>query len=70
MLRLGPRLDRALFKSQAGIRDYEIEIQSDRIAKALAGRACAIRIVKAEQARLGLSVNGAVIFALKSIGKL
>ena len=38
-----------------GIGNDQIEIEADRVAEALAGRARAERIVEAEQPRLGLA---------------
>src|SRR5712692_2106760 len=69
MLWLGPWLNSAFLQTQAGIRNYQIEIESDRVAKPLAGRARPIRIIKTEKARLWLGVNSAVIFTLEPIGE-
>src|SRR2546425_1794717 len=66
VLRLGPRFDRAFVQTQSGIGNNQIEIQPDRIAKALTGRARAVGIVETEEPWLGLRVNRAVILALKS----
>ena len=65
--RLGPRLDGAVVERLAGIGDDEIEIEIDGVAEALAARAGAVGIVEGEQARLGLLVDDAVVFALEAI---
>src|SRR5262249_37456466 len=44
--RLGPRFDRSLVQRLAFVRDHKVEIEVDRVAKPLAARACAKRIVE------------------------
>src|SRR5215469_8384587 len=64
--RLGPWLDGSFFDGLPRIGNHEIQIEIDSIAKALAARARAVRIVEREQARLRLLIQGTVIFALES----
>ncbi len=65
--RLGPRLDGAVVQRLAGIGDDEVEVEVDGVAESLAARARAVGIVEGEQARLGLLVNDAVVFAFEAI---
>ena len=69
MLRLGPWLDRAVLQRQAWIRNDEIEIESDRVSKTLTRWTRAVRIVEAEQTRLGRRVDRVVVFALEPFGE-
>src|SRR5579859_763585 len=69
VLRLGPGLDRAFVQRLALVRDHQVEVNIDRVAKALAARARPIRIVEREQARLGFVVAAAIVFALEALGK-
>ncbi len=55
MLRLGPRVHRAVFQRQAAIRDNQVHVVVDRVAEPLASRARAHRTVEAEQIRLRLN---------------
>ena len=63
----GPGLDRPLVQSFAFVWNDEVEIEIDGIAKALAARTRAIRIVERKQARLGLVVAAAIVLALKTL---
>ena len=65
--RLGPRFDGALFDGFAGIGDHEVQIEINGIAKTLAARACAIRIVEGKKPRLRLLIQGTVVFAFESL---
>ena len=58
------------FKLKPGIGNYQIEIESDRVAKTLTGRASAVGIVETEETRLRLGVDRAVILAFETVGKL
>ena len=51
------------------VRDDEVEVEADGVAEALTGRARAERVVEAEQARLGLRVDRAVVLALEAFGE-
>ena len=66
VLRLGPGLDRAVFQRQTGIRNNEIEVEPDRVSKALAGRTRAVWIIETEEPRLGSRVNSVVILAFEA----
>ena len=69
ILRLGPRLDRAFLERQLGIGNHQIEIEPDRVAEALTGRARAEWIVEAEQTRLGRSVSNRASLAFEAFGE-
>ena len=56
-------------KRQSRIRNHQIEIEADGVAEALTGRARAERIVEAEEARLRLRIDRAVILALETLGE-
>ncbi len=64
--RLGPGLDGAVVQGFAGIGHDEIEIEIDGVAKALAARAGAERIVKGEEARLRFLIESAVVLAFEA----
>src|SRR6185295_3077853 len=66
VLWLHPRFDRAFGKRQLAIRDDEVDIQPNRIAKALTGRARAEGIVEAEQLWLGRGVSNRASLALEA----
>ena len=65
--RLGPRFDRAVVEGFAAIGDDEIQIEVDGVAESLAARAGAVGIVEGEEARLGLLVDGAAVFAFEAL---
>src|ERR1043166_4293794 len=69
VLRLRPRLNRALGERELRVRDDEVEVEADGVAEALAGRARAEGVVEAEEARLGLRVNSSVVLALEALGE-
>src|SRR5580765_3767217 len=69
MRRSRKRLDRTGGKREQWIRNDQSVIDSDRIPKALAGRACAKGRVKAEQRWLGLLVPRAVVFTDVAVGE-
>ena len=54
VLGLGPRIDGALLNRERAVRDHQVHVVIDGVAKALAPLASTIRIVEAEQARLRL----------------
>src|SRR5271154_950792 len=64
--RLGPWLDRAFVERFAGIRDDQIQIEINRVAKTLAARAGTIGIIKRKKPRLGLLIERPVVLALKA----
>ena len=66
VLRLGPRIDRALVQRERGIGDHAVHVEIDRVAEALAARARAHRRVEAEQNRFRLVKLHAAGLALKS----
>ncbi len=59
-----PRIDRAVVEGLTLIRNDEVEIEIDRVAEALAARACAIGIVEGEEARLRFAVKAMAVLAL------
>src|SRR6267142_6102711 len=65
MLRFGPGLNRPLLKSQTGIGNHQVEIQTNSVSKALTGRTGSIGIIETEESRLRRGVNSSVIFAFK-----
>ncbi len=67
--RLGPGLNDALVDGLAAIGDHQIDIEVDGVAKSLAARARAVGIVEGKQARLGLLIGQAAIFAFKAIAE-
>ena len=70
VVRLGPRLDRALVDRLRRIGHHEIEVQLDDVAEAVAGRAGAERVVEREQARLRILVGDVAGAALEALGEL
>src|SRR5262249_3152035 len=62
---LGPGLDSAFIERLARIRDNEIEIEINRVAKALAARTRPIRIVERKKPWLRDLIDGAVVLAFK-----
>src|SRR6185503_15963543 len=69
ILWLHPRLDRAFGECQLAIGNHQIEVQSNRIAEALTGRARAEWIVKTEQLRLGRGISNRAALALEALRK-
>src|SRR6476660_3144251 len=65
----GPGLDRALIQGPGLVRYHQVWIEVDSIAKALAARAGAVRIVEGKEARLGLLVANVALLALKTLRK-
>ena len=68
-LRLGPRFNRAFIQTQTRIRNYQVEIEPDGVAKALTGWAGPERIIETEQARLRFRISCAVVFAFEAFGE-
>src|SRR5689334_4949150 len=66
---LGPGLDGALVQRFRFIRNDEIKIEVDGVAKTLAARTRAVRIVERKQARLRFFVAQVALFALEALGK-
>src|SRR5438132_13835321 len=64
---LRPGLNCSIVERLAGIRNDEIEIEIDGVAKPLAARARAVGIVERKQPRLRLLIDGSVIFALEAV---
>src|SRR5215203_2135886 len=56
VMRLGPRLDRALVDRLLLIRHDQLQVQLDNVAEAMAGRAGAEWVVERKQARLRIFV--------------
>ena len=52
VLRLGPGIDCAFVERQAGVGNHQVHVVVDGVSEALAARACAHRIVEAEEAGL------------------
>ena len=69
VVRLGPRLDRALLDRLLRIRHDEIHVELDDVAEAVAGRAGAERVVEREQPRLRILVRDAAGAALEALGE-
>jgi hypothetical protein len=69
IFRLRPRLDRTLGQRLHLVWNDKAEIKVDRVAKSLAARACAIRVVKREQPRLRFLVPYVAVLALEALGK-
>src|SRR5688572_7486886 len=69
MLRLGPWLNSTFFQTQSGIRNHQIQVESDRVAKTLTGWTGAIWIIETKETRLGLGINRTVILTLKPVGE-
>ena len=69
VVRLGPRLDRALVDRLLLIGHHQVLIELDDVAEAVAGRAGAERVVEREQARLRILVGNAAGPALEALGE-
>ena len=63
MLRLGPRIHRAFLQRQRAVGNHQIHVVIDGVAESLAAFAGALRIVEAEQTRLGIDKLLAAAFA-------
>src|SRR5712664_3148841 len=63
---LGPRLDGALIKRLARVRDHQIQIEVDCVSETLAARTSSVGIVERKKPRLRLLVERAVILAFES----
>ena len=66
---LGPGLDGALIQRLRFVGNHQVEIEIDGVAKTLAARTCAIRIIEGKQARLRFFVAQIALLALKALGK-
>ena len=64
-----PGLDRAFVQRLAFVGNDEVEIEINGVAKALAARTGAIRIVERKQPRLRLFVAAAIVLALEALRK-
>ncbi len=69
VLRLGPRVDRALRERLAGIGHHEPEVEFHDVAEAVARRARPKRVVEREQPRLRHLVRDAAGPALEALGE-
>src|SRR5436305_1398217 len=69
ILRLGPRLNRAIGKGLQLVRDYKVQIEVDGIAKSLALRTRTVGIIEGEEPWLGLFVFQMAVLALKPLGE-
>ncbi len=67
ILRFGPRLNRAFAQRFGHVRDNQIQIEINGVAKALASRARAKRIVKREQRRFRLFIPDVAVLALEPL---
>jgi hypothetical protein len=65
ILRLGPWIDRAFIEGARLVRQNQVRIKVDRVAKSLAARARAIGIVEAEQPRFRLAIRAVTRGALE-----
>ena len=63
VLRLGPRIDRAVLQGQRPVRNHQIQVVVDGVAETLAALAGSVGIVEAEQAGLRLEEFLAAAFA-------
>ena len=64
-----PGIDRAFVQRLLLIRDDQVEIEVDGVAKALAALAGAIGVVEREQPGLRLAVDAVAEFAFKGLGE-
>src|SRR5246127_5585046 len=63
--RLGPGFDRAVIERLARVRHDQVQIEVDRISKALATRTRAIRVVEGKEAGVPALTDGAVFFDIE-----
>ena len=70
VVRLRPRLDRALANRLRRIRDDERHVELDDVAEAMARRAGAERVVEREQPRLRIFVGDVAAAALETLAEL
>ena len=70
IVRLGPRLDRALVDRLGLIGHHQVQVQLDDVAEAVAGRAGAERVVEREEAGLRVLVGDVAGPALEALGEL
>jgi hypothetical protein len=70
VVRLRPRLDRALANRLRRIRDDERHVELDDVAEAVARRAGAERVVEGEQPRLRIFVGDVAAAALETLAEL
>ena len=67
ILGLGPGIDGAFVQRLRFVGNDQVEIEVDGVAKTLAARAGAVRIVERKQARFGLLVAQVAMFALEAL---
>src|SRR4029079_7675254 len=70
VLRLGPRIDSALFERKIRVRDDQIEIVIHGVAEALANRTCTHWIVETEHAGLGRRCRQTTFLAAECLAKM
>ena len=65
--RLGPRLDRAVVKRLALVRNHAVQIEIHGVPESLAARARAIRIVERKKPRLRFLIRRAALLAFEAL---
>src|ERR1039458_298267 len=67
VLRLVPWIDRPVAQRLGFIRNHQVEIEVNRVAKSLAARASSVRIIERKQTRLRILVAASAVLAFEAL---